>query len=99
MNFQSRSPLTEIELARRAAVLSAVNRPQAIQRVKTDSSPDDVETATPEPGDERLYGSTAAKILRDAKRIVALASNDARLETFQQVAATLAEAVAGQCLP
>src|SRR5258706_14500883 len=51
-----------------------------------------------EPSDERQFGSTAAQILRDAKRGVALASDDARLAVFEQAAATLAEAVAGQWL-
>jgi len=51
-----------------------------------------------EPSDTQLYGAMAAQILRDAKRSVALASNDARFALFQQAAATLAEAVAGQWL-
>jgi putative DNA primase/helicase len=51
------------------------------------------------PSDERQYGSTAAQILRDAKRGVALASDDARFAVFQQAAAVLAEAVASQWLP
>jgi putative DNA primase/helicase len=51
------------------------------------------------PSDEKQYGATAAQILRDAKRGVALASDDARLAVFQQAAAVLAEAVAGQWLP
>ena len=44
-------------------------------------------------------GKMAAQVIRDAKRSVALASDDARLAVFQQAAATLAEAVAGQWLP
>jgi putative DNA primase/helicase len=98
MKFQSRSPLTEIEVARRAAVLSTANQPGAIQRVKTGPLPDDVEIASPEPSDEWRYGSMAAEILRDASRSVALASRDARLAIFKRAAATLAEAVAGQWL-
>ena len=41
----------------------------------------------------------AAQVIRDAKRSVALASNDARLAVFQRAAANLAETVAGQWLP
>lgn len=99
MNFELRSPLTPIELTRRAAALSAVSQSEAIQNSKTETHRDDVERFCPEPSDERQYGSMAAKILRDAKRSIALASNDARLAVFQQAAATLAEAVAGQWLP
>jgi putative DNA primase/helicase len=103
MNFYQprRTPLTEIELARRAAVLSAAKRPVQINQ-ECDAEArmvDDVENFPPEPNDERQYGSMAARILRDAKRGVALASDDARLAVFQQAAATLAEAVAGQWLP
>src|SRR6202022_3762359 len=101
MTFQSRSPLTAVELAHRSAVLSA-NRPaQNLQR-EVESPVDNIEASfdvTHEPSDERQYGSMAANILRDAKRSVALASNDARLAVFQQAADTLAEAVAGQWLP
>jgi hypothetical protein len=99
MNFQSRSPLTPTELARRAAALSTVNHPQVIRNCKTQPQPDDIEHFSPEPSDERQYGSMAAKVLRDAKRSVALASTDARLAVFGQAAATLAEAVAGYWLP
>jgi len=89
MNFQPRSPLTAAELARRAAALSA-NQP-----TQTKQGGDD----PVEPSDERQFGSMAAQILRDAKRGVAIASDDARLAVFQQAATTLAEAVAGQWLP
>lgn len=101
MNFHqpSRAPLTVTELARRAAVLAAANQPAQVNQECDAESPmvDDVED--PEPSDERQYGSMAAKILRDAKRGVALAPDDARLAVFQQAAAVLAEAVAGQWLP
>jgi hypothetical protein len=100
MNFQSRVPLTANELARRAAALSA-NQPMQ-ENQGGDAEPSrmaDVENDPPEPSDERQYGPTAAQILRDAKRGVALASSDAKLGVFQQVASTLAEAVAGQWLP
>jgi hypothetical protein len=96
---QPRSPLTAIELERRAAVLSATKGPPAIRSCNPESLAADVETFRPEPSDERQYGSMAAKILRDAKRSVALASNDAKLAVFREAAATLAEAVAGQWLP
>jgi putative DNA primase/helicase len=99
MNFQLRSPLTPVELTRRAAALSAVSQQHAIQRGELEFSPDDVEGFSTEPGDERQYGSKAARILRDARRSVALASADAKLGVFQQAAATLAEAVAGRWLP
>src|SRR3954452_1012271 len=94
---QTRPPLTAIELRRRAAVLSAANLPQTDQ--KSEAKPPPVETFIPEPSDERQYGKVAAQVIRDARRSVALASNDARLAVFQQAAATLAEAVAGQWLP
>jgi putative DNA primase/helicase len=92
MNFYQprRPPLTANELARRAAALSAVTG--------NAKSPTPVTIAS-EPSDERQYGSMAAQILRDAKRGVALASDDARLAVFQQAASTLAEAVAGKWLP
>src|SRR5471030_1440158 len=95
MNFhQSRPPLTAIELKRRAAALTA-SQPSAAAS-KDDA---DVETVRGEPSDERQFGSMIAKILRDAKRGVALASNDAKFAVFNEAAATLAEAVAGQWLP
>jgi hypothetical protein len=92
---QPRPPLTAIELSRRAAVLSAANPPQTDQKGDAKS----VETFVPEPTDERQYGKMAAQVMRDARRSVALASDGARLAVFQQAAATLAEAVAGQWLP
>jgi putative DNA primase/helicase len=96
MNFHQpcRTPLTAIELARRAAVLATAN-----QECGAESPVMVVEDEKLSPSDERQYGSTAAQILRDAKRGVALASDDARLAVFQQAAAVLAEAVAGQWLP
>jgi hypothetical protein len=95
MNFhQSRTPLTAVELARRAAALTA-NQPTAANS-KDDA---DVETIRSEPRDERQYGPTAAKVLRDAKRGVALASQEAKLAVFQEAAATLADAVASQWVP
>src|SRR5207302_8616118 len=94
---QPRPPLTAIELSRRAAVLSAANPPQTDQKVEPNPPP--VETFIPEPSDERQYGKMAAQVIRHAKRSVALASDDARLGVFEQAAATLAEAVAGQWLP
>jgi hypothetical protein len=98
MNFhQTRPPLTAIELRRRAAVLSAANPPQANQKGEAESPL--VETLVPEPSDERQYGKKAAQVLRDVKRSVALASDDARLAVFQQAATILAEAVAGQWVP
>lgn len=94
---QTRPPLTAIELSRRAAVLSAANPPQTDQRGK--AKPPPVEAFISEPSDERRYGKMAAQVIRDARRSVALASNDAQLAVFQQAAATLAEAVEGQWLP
>jgi putative DNA primase/helicase len=108
MNYQHRAPLTAIELERRAAVLSAVQgKPSSTAWTPADIGPDDVETLprniideiSNDPNDERQYGKMAAQVLRDAKRSVALASDDARLAVFDQAAATLAEAVAGQWLP
>jgi putative DNA primase/helicase len=95
--YQPHAPLTAIELSRRAAVLSAENPPQRNQKSEAKSSPGD--TFASEPGDERLYGKVAAQVLRDAKRSVAVASDDARLSAFEQAVVTLAEAVAGQWLP
>lgn len=106
MNYQHRPPLTAAERERRAAALSAVQNatrepewiPLGVElnHVETFQSQDGFSN---EPNDKRQYGSMAAQILRDAKRSVALASEDARLSVFQQAAATLAEAVAGQWLP
>lgn len=92
---QPRPPLTAIELSHRAAVLSAANPPQTDQKGDAKS----VETFVPEPTDERQYGKMAAQVMRDARRSVALSSDGARFAVFQQAAATLAEAVAGQWLP
>ncbi len=94
---QTRPPLTAIELSRRAAVLSEANPPQA--GLKAEAEQTLVETFVAEPSDECEYGKMAAQILRDARRSVALASNDARLAVFQQTAATFAQAVARQWLP
>jgi putative DNA primase/helicase len=94
MNYHTRTPLTAAELARRAAALTA-NKPTTAD-LKSDA---DVETIRSEPSDERQYGPTAAKILRDVKRGVALASQDAKLAAFQEAAATLTEAVASQWVP
>ena len=91
-----RSPLTAIELSRRAAVLSAAHPPNS-QNGKAKPLPD--ETFISEPSDEQQFGKMAAQVIRDAKRSVALASDDARLAVFQQAAAKLSEAVAGQWLP
>jgi putative DNA primase/helicase len=92
---QTRPPLTAIEMSRRAAVLSTANLPQTDQNGEVLPA----ETFIPDPSDERQYGNMAAQVIRDAKRSVALASDDARLAVFEQAAATLAEAVAGQWLP
>ena len=101
MNFQHRAPLTSVEKERRTAVLAAVNGHSS---APIDIGADDIETfprrpAVDELGDERNFGKMAAQILRDAKRSVALASIDARLAVFQQAAAAMADAVAGQWLP
>jgi putative DNA primase/helicase len=92
MNYYTRVPLTATELERRAAALTATRSDDQ----EADAS---VETIRSEPSDERQYGPMAAKVLRDAKRGVALASSDARFAVFQETAATLAEAVEGQWLP
>jgi hypothetical protein len=93
MNFyQPRPPLTPVELARRAAALTAT-------RSDDQEGDANAETVHSEPSDERQYGTKAAKILRDAKRGVALASNDAKLAVFHEAAAALAQAVASQWLP
>ena len=94
MNCQSRPPLTAAELARRAAALTA-NRPT----LGSSGSDPDVETIIAEPSDEQQYGTMVAKLLRNAKRGVALASKEEKLALFHEAAATLAEAVAGQWLP
>jgi putative DNA primase/helicase len=108
MNFhQPRPPLTPTELARRKAVLSE-NQPATDQPIDpsacgsrdVEPSPYRIEDhISNEPGDERQYGRMAAQILRDAKRSVALASDDAKFAVFHEAVATLAEAVAGQWLP
>ncbi|OKO68273.1 AAA family ATPase [Bradyrhizobium sp. AS23.2] len=94
MNFHhSRAPLTADELKRRAEALSANARgsDQAQSRAGDE--------AADTPSDERRYGPTAAKILREVKRSVALASQDAKLAVFTEAAATLADAVASQWVP
>jgi putative DNA primase/helicase len=101
MNFQPRQPLTPAELARRAAALSA-DQPKPAIEPAAELPPAAVETpfdAPIESDDERHYGAKTAKMLRDAKRDVALASNDAKLAVFHEVAATLAEAVGDRWLP
>jgi putative DNA primase/helicase len=101
MNFQHRTPLTAIEREQRAAVLAAVNGNAA---APIDTGPEDIDTFPRKPTSdeasyERQFGRMATQVLRDARRSVALAPNDARLAVFQQAAASLAEAVAGQWLP
>lgn len=102
MNFYQprRTQLTAIELARRAAVLAAASQPAQINQECDAQSPlIVVEDEKLSPSDEKQYGATAAQILRDAKRGVALASDNARLAVFQQAAIVLADAVASQWLP
>jgi putative DNA primase/helicase len=101
MSFQHRAPLTASERERRAAVLAAVTGHSS---APINIGPDNIETFPREPtidgsGDERNFGKMAAQFLRDAKRSVALASDDARLAVFEQAAGALSEAVAGQWLP
>ncbi|AJA59721.1 MULTISPECIES: AAA family ATPase [Bradyrhizobium] len=83
MTFQSRSPLTPFELARRAQVLTANREP--------DVALDGV--------DARQYGEHAAGIIRDCKRDVASAPADRKLAAFEAAAATLSAAVADRWLP
>ncbi|WP_074122251.1 AAA family ATPase [Bradyrhizobium sp. AS23.2] len=91
MNFhQSRAPLTAAELKRRAEALMANGQA---------AGPSDAEDSRAESPDERQYGPTAAKILRDVKRGVALASQDAKFAVFTEAATTLADAVVNQWLP
>lgn len=85
MNFQSRPPLTPAEIAKRAEVLSASNG--ALTEAPIEQS------------DARQYGERAAGIIRDCKRIVALAPADAKLEAFKVAAETLSKAVIEQWLP
>lgn len=95
MNFhQPRAPLTADELKRRAEALSA--NTHASDDCQNRVGDEALDTAH---SDERQYGPTAAKILREVKRSVALASQDARLAVFTEAAATLADAVASQWVP
>lgn len=94
MNFhQARAPLTADELKRRAEALSADEQTAG----KSDGS--DPKAAGSEQNDERQYGPTAAKVLRAAKRSVALASKEAKFAVFTEAAATLADAVVSQWVP
>jgi hypothetical protein len=91
MNFhETRTPLTSTELKRRAAALTA-NQPNT-------DNPEDASGAN-RSSDERHYGPTAAKVLRDAKRGVALASEADKFAVFAEAAETLADAVASQWVP
>ncbi|MGY4413218.1 putative DNA primase/helicase [Bradyrhizobium sp. LB7.1] len=93
MNFhQARAPLTADELKRRAEALSADEQTAG----KSDGSD---EAAGWEQNDERQYGPTAAKVLRAARRSVALASKEAKFAVFTEVATTLADAVVSQWVP
>jgi putative DNA primase/helicase len=78
-----RTPLTSLELERRAAALKA-------------SSSKDV---TSDASDARQYGERAAGIIRDCKRDVALAPADGKLAAFEVAAASLSSAVADRWLP
>lgn len=91
---QSRAPLTADELKRRAEALSA--NAHASDHPQTRHGDEAANTIQ---SDERQYGPTAAKILREVKRGVALASQDAKLAVFTEGAATLADAVASQWVP
>jgi putative DNA primase/helicase len=82
-------------LRRRAAAL-AEGRPGALaEAVDETGNPDALTNGT----DTQRYGTIAAEILRNASRLIALASDDARFTVFQQAAATLVEAVAAQRIP
>ena len=83
MTFQSRSPLTPVELARRAQVLTA-SRELNLAMEKADT---------------RQYGEHAAGIIRDCRRDVALAPVDRKLAAFEAAAEMLSVAVADRLLP
>ncbi|WP_166300412.1 AAA family ATPase [Bradyrhizobium sp. 2S1] len=83
MTFQSRSPLTPAEVARRAEVLTASRGPNL----------------TSEKADARQYGERAAGIIRECKRDVALASNDGKLAAFEAAATALSAAATDRWLP
>ncbi|QHO72481.1 hypothetical protein ACH79_07440 [Bradyrhizobium sp. CCBAU 051011] len=85
---QARTPLTADELKRRAAALTAVQHPM-----------DGIEADRSGPSDERQFGPTAAKVLRDAMRGVALAPQETKFDVFKEAAATLADAVVSQWVP
>lgn len=86
MNYQARSPLTQAELERRAAVLLAHKAPPR-------------QDAGSERSYVRSYGERAAGILRDCKRDVALAAADDRIAAFRAAAKVLGDAVTEQWLP
>ena len=90
---QSRSPLTAAELKRRAAALTANQPTGANSEHFSDGS------ARSEPSDERQYGPTAARVLRDAKRGVALHLVRPSSQFSAEAAATLADAVVSQWVP
>ncbi|MFK4720546.1 putative DNA primase/helicase [Bradyrhizobium niftali] len=83
MSFQSRSPLTPDELARRAKVFTANRHNENTQ----------------EKADARQYGERATGIIRDCKRDVALAAADQKLAAFKAAAETLSAAVLDRWLP
>jgi hypothetical protein len=95
--------LTAIELLRRAAALSASQQPREpavrpVDQVQQDVEGPAIREISNDPNDERQFGKMAAQVLSDAKRGVALASDDEKLAVFEQAASTLAESVAGQWL-
>jgi len=58
-----------------------------------------VDAGLPEGNDERLYGRSAAQILRNCWRSVALAPLDAKKIAFHEAAKKISQAVADQWLP
>ncbi len=100
MNFHPTHPsLTINEIRRRAAALSADQPVLVAHGDDGEWSGLDDFGPEPEPDDERQYGAIPAQILRDVRRGVALASEDARLAVFLEAADVLADAVAGKWLP
>lgn len=83
MRSSVRTPLTSLEMEKRAAALQA------------SSSNNGASGAS----DVHLYGQQAAGIIRKSKRDVALAPPDSKLAAFEAAAATLGSAVADRWLP
>jgi hypothetical protein len=101
VNYQPRSPLTEVELAKRTAALSA-SQPAALNSTAATGYDSEVPAGPIEygPNYESLYGKYASEILQSCSRDVALApTREEKITAFRLAARKVSKAVDDQWLP